>query len=30
LCSDLSAGITGEIVHVDSGYHMTAMNDLEG
>lgn len=29
LCSDLSSGITGEIVHVDSGFHMTAMNDLE-
>jgi enoyl-[acyl-carrier protein] reductase I len=22
LCSDMASGITGEIVHVDSGYHM--------
>jgi enoyl-[acyl-carrier protein] reductase I len=22
LCSDLSKGITGEIIHVDCGYHM--------
>ena len=25
LCSDLSSGITGEIVHVDAGYHKNAM-----
>ncbi len=25
LCSDLASGITGEIVHVDCGYHITAM-----
>ncbi|MDO9372049.1 MAG: enoyl-ACP reductase [Gammaproteobacteria bacterium] len=25
LCSDLAAGITGEIVHVDSGYHIVGM-----
>lgn len=25
LCSDLAAGITGEIVHVDAGYHKNAM-----
>lgn len=32
LCSDLAAGITGEIVHVDGGFSTTAMNrrDLEG
>ena len=29
LCSDLSSGITGEVVHVDSGYHMVSMSDLE-
>ncbi|PLK58136.1 enoyl-[acyl-carrier-protein] reductase [Candidatus Palibaumannia cicadellinicola] len=29
LCSDLSAGITGEIVHVDGGFHITVMNELE-
>ncbi|WP_253307075.1 SDR family oxidoreductase, partial [unidentified bacterial endosymbiont] len=31
LCSDLAAGITGEIVHVDGGFSTTAMNrhDLE-
>ena len=28
LCSDLAAGITGEIVHVDAGFHCVAMNDL--
>jgi len=22
LCSDMASGITGEIIHVDSGYHM--------
>lgn len=25
LCSDLSSGITGELIHVDSGYHKCAM-----
>jgi enoyl-[acyl-carrier protein] reductase I len=27
LCSDLASGITGEIVHVDSGVHSIAMGD---
>jgi enoyl-[acyl-carrier protein] reductase I len=26
LCSDLAAGITGEIVHVDSGYSIVGMS----
>ena len=32
LCSDLASGITGEVVHVDAGYHAVAMNttSLEG
>ncbi len=25
LCSDLASGITGEVLYVDSGYHITAM-----
>ncbi len=25
LCSDLSRGVTGEIIHVDSGYHIVGM-----
>ncbi len=29
LCSDLAAGITGEILHVDSGFHAIAMGELE-
>lgn len=29
LCSDLAAGITGEIVHVDNGFHMIAMPENE-
>lgn len=29
LCSDLSSGITGEIVHVDAGFHAMAMGELE-
>ncbi|AIN47213.1 enoyl-ACP reductase FabI [Candidatus Palibaumannia cicadellinicola] len=29
LCSDLSAGITGEVVHVDGGFHIAVMNELE-
>lgn len=28
LCSDLSAGITGEVIHVDGGFNITAMNEL--
>lgn len=29
LCSDLSAGITGEVVHVDGGFNVAVMNELE-
>lgn len=29
LCSDLASGITGEVVHVDSGYHVVGMSDLD-
>ncbi|HDR1070451.1 TPA: enoyl-ACP reductase FabI [Pasteurella multocida] len=29
LCSDLSAGITGEVVHVDAGFSIVAMGELE-
>lgn len=29
LCSDLASGITGEILHVDAGYHIMGMADLE-
>ena len=29
LCSDLSAGISGEVVHVDGGFSIAAMNELE-
>ena len=29
LCSDLSAGISGEVVHVDGGFNTTAMGSLE-
>lgn len=29
LCSDLASGITGEVVHVDAGYHAVAMSNLE-
>lgn len=29
LCSDLSAGVTGEILHVDGGFNITTMNELE-
>ena len=25
LCSDLAAGVTGDVVYVDSGFHVTAM-----
>lgn len=28
LCSDLASGITGEIVHVDAGYHIMGMGDI--
>jgi enoyl-[acyl-carrier protein] reductase I len=28
LCSDLAAGITGEVIHVDSGYHIVGMGAL--
>lgn len=28
LCSDLASGITGEVVHVDGGFHMVGMGDL--
>lgn len=28
LCSDLAAGITGEILHVDGGFSIAAMNEL--
>lgn len=29
LCSDLSSGVTGEILHVDGGFSIAAMNELE-
>ena len=29
LCSDLAAGISGEVVHVDGGFSIAAMNELE-
>jgi enoyl-[acyl-carrier protein] reductase I len=29
LCSDLASGITGEILHVDSGYHVVGMKNPE-
>jgi enoyl-[acyl-carrier protein] reductase I len=29
LLSDLSSGVTGEIHHVDSGYHIVSMPSLE-
>lgn len=31
LCSDLASGITGEVIHVDAGFHSVALagNDLE-
>lgn len=28
LCSDLASGITGEVLHVDSGFHAVTMGDL--
>lgn len=30
LCSDLAAGITGDVLYVDSGYHIVGMRPLEG
>lgn len=30
LCSDLAAGITGEIVHVDAGFHCIGISELDG
>jgi len=30
LCSDLAAGITGEVMYVDSGYNIIGMRPLEG
>ncbi|MCW2474112.1 MULTISPECIES: enoyl-ACP reductase FabI [unclassified Symbiopectobacterium] len=29
LCSNLSAGISGEVLHVDGGFNIAAMNELE-
>lgn len=29
LCSQMAAGITGEVIHVDSGYHIVGMGELE-
>jgi enoyl-[acyl-carrier protein] reductase I len=29
LCSDLASGITGEVVHVDAGFNMVALTDLQ-
>ncbi|NKI73772.1 enoyl-ACP reductase FabI [Dickeya sp. CFBP 2040] len=29
MCSDLAAGISGEILHVDGGFNIAAMNELE-
>lgn len=29
LCSELALGITGEVLHVDAGYHAVAMMDME-
>lgn len=29
LCSDLAQGVTGEVLHVDAGYHAVAMMDME-
>ena len=29
LCSSLASGITGEVVHVDAGYHAVAMSSPE-
>ncbi|QGX38950.1 enoyl-ACP reductase FabI [Permianibacter aggregans] len=29
LCSDLSSAVTGEVIHVDNGYHFVSMPELE-
>ncbi|MGL4861200.1 MAG: enoyl-ACP reductase FabI [Enterobacteriaceae bacterium] len=29
LCSDLSAGISGEVLHVDGGFNIASMNELD-
>ncbi|TNH04561.1 enoyl-ACP reductase FabI [Testudinibacter sp. TR-2022] len=29
LCSDLASGVTGEVLHVDGGFNIAAMNELE-
>jgi enoyl-[acyl-carrier protein] reductase I len=29
LCSDLAAGITGEVIHVDGGYHIVGLGALD-
>lgn len=29
LCSDMASGITGEVVHVDAGFHAIAMGELD-
>lgn len=29
LCSDLASGVTGEILHVDGGFNIAAMNELD-
>ncbi|MFP4146563.1 MAG: SDR family oxidoreductase, partial [Halorhodospira sp.] len=29
LCSDLAAGVTGEIIHVDAGFHCVALSGAE-
>ncbi|MDN3519332.1 enoyl-ACP reductase [Aquisalimonas lutea] len=30
LCSDLARGVTGEVLHVDSGFHIVGLPGLEG
>jgi len=30
LCSDMASGITGEVVHVDGGYHCVSMGVVDG
>ncbi|MBS0358264.1 MAG: enoyl-ACP reductase, partial [Proteobacteria bacterium] len=29
LCSDMASGITGEVIHVDSGFHLIGMSESE-
>ncbi|MBE2898942.1 enoyl-ACP reductase FabI [Pasteurellaceae bacterium TAE3-ERU1] len=29
LCSDLASGVTGEVLHVDGGFNIAAMNELD-